>query len=258
MQLLGAGAATGVGVRSLMGLGEMFNQPTIDPQVSAQVPQTLKLHAPPEEKQANALDWAASKLQNIIPTPDTKAPLANEWGIPLGVGAAGTGIYGGYKLVDWLLNKEKERNNKSQLQSAEDDYNNALSEQYAAAMQAKQAGDDLGIDALADSWMGRDKEAENSIFETISRWGDGIPVLGHITNYPKYGIGNDNWRALQGAGNTAILMAGLGSGLATYNWAKGRNKKELLAKALKKRQQQRARLSPPPIMAELEESNAAA
>lgn len=274
--LLGLGLAGGVGVRGLMGMRDMVKDTQYPPQASAQLPQPINIMRdfPEEEepeaegaamqKAANEPGWAAKTIAPMLPDTHTTNPLKNTWGIPLGVAALGGGAYGGYHLLDWLLKKEKGITGDQQVQEAEDDYRGALAEQYRAAMQAKGAGDDLGIDDLYDTYAanvaehGREKKA---IFNILDRTPLGPPMN---TLYPNAlnavpgvnGSGYDIWEGFKGGVDTAALLTALGVGAGTYSWTRGKNKQEILAKALKKRQQQRRGLSPAPVVALPEEETA--
>lgn len=282
MALLGIGAAGGAGVRGLMGLRNMTQSPAIDPSPSANLPHAIHVFGEPREEEPSTVPMrkfaggfipqlqqfgqaAGQKLQDFgqaagdfigntvpdaiaphLPKTHTTQPLLNEWGIPAGIAAVGGGAYGGYKLMDWLLNKERDMAGQGELRDAESEYQQALADQYRAAMMAKGAGDDLGIGELADTYAarveehGRDKLASMSVAEYFMP-GLSIPY--------EAALGYDNWQALKGGANAAILGAGLGASKLTYDWAKGQNKQELLRKALKRRQAMRQQLSPAPILA---------
>lgn len=269
LSLLGVGVAGGVGVRGLMGLRDMVKDTQYPPQSSAQLPQPINLmrNFPAEEEEADVPGAAMQKsagepgalakaIAPMMPKTHTTSPLKNQAGIPMGMLAVGGGAFGGYKLLDWLLDKERGNTGQQEVGAAEDEYRKALAEQYRAAMQAKHAGDDLGITALADLYVedvqqnGRQKRA---IFNFLSR----TPIGPMMDQAYAPVIGNDNWEAFKGTSDAAALALALGSGLATYNWTKGSNKNEILAKALKKRQQQRSRLSPAPMVAMTEEEQTA-
>lgn len=209
------------------------------------------------QQAGNAVADFGKNIPNILaeqlPKTHTTTPLASEWGIPAGIAALGGGAYGGYKLVDWLLNKEKNMAGEADVDAAEDDYQQALAQQYRSAMMSKRASDDLGINELADIYVAKraeipaEKQASMSALESVFPW------VGDIySNLP--GMGYDRWQALKGAGNAAIGATMLGAGKLTYDWAKGQNKQELLRKALKRRQLMRQQMSPAPMMAMSEES----
>lgn len=255
LTLLGTGLATGAGARALFGAKDVISNDKIETQPSAQLPPTIQIGSfGPRAKVANDLltqgvDWASNRiadgLKSVGYTPDTSRALLNDYGMPLGVATAGAGVYGGYKLVDWLMRKAKEREATGTMQDAEQQYRQALAEQYRTAMQAKRAGDDLGITALADQVM--EKKGFFPLIEAIV----GKNTMNNIgTVWP--GAGNyDNYQAYKGLVHTAEGLAALGTGKVTYDWVRKKNKQELLNKALRKRQQQRSLLSPSPIVAEL-------
>ena len=277
LSLLGIGAATGVGVRSLMGLRDMATSPTLAVSPSANLPYTISIFGPPKDEEQSAtvpmqkaavgpappdagpsiVDRIAKGIGPFLPNTHTRDPLMNEWGMPAGVAALGGGGLAGYALVDWLLSKQKKQQGTSSLQSAEDEYRGALADQYRAAMMAKRGSDDFGLNALADQVTAAAEQSgmtKEAIVQTIVDWL--FPFIEKTyTKLP--GMGYDNWQMLKGGVNTAAMLAALGTGKVTYDWAKGQNSQELLAKALKRRQLMRQQLSPPPMIALPEEDTSA-
>lgn len=276
LSMLGIGAAAGVGVRGMMGLRDMLSStpPAVSPSVN--LPHTISIFGPPKDEErsptvpmqkaavgpaasagSSMLDTAAKAIGPYLPNTHTHNPLLNEWGMPAGVAALGGGGMAGYALIDWLLHKQKKQQGENALQSAEDEYRGAMADQYRAAMMAKNASDDFGLTELADrvaeaaEQSGMTKEA---IVQTIADRLFPFIEKGY-SNLP--GMGYDNWQMLKGGVNTAAMLAALGTGKVTYDWAKGQNKQELLAKALKRRQLMRQQLSPPPMIALPEEDNSA-
>ncbi len=96
----------------------------------------------------------------------------------------------------------------------------------------KSAEDVYGIDALADLFL----NDEDHVEKQANYWWE------KIWSAP---LGHDNWQALKGGVLTAALLAGGGTGVATYNWAKKRNQQKLLQKALQIRARQRQQVPPP-------------
>ena len=257
--ILGTGALTGAGARGLMGFRDMFVDGPNIPRPATQLPQPIVLATPPgasltdeERKRQKAavappwLDRVSTALSKFIPKPTTTNPIANEWGMPAAAAAGVGGVYGGYKLVDWLLQKEKAKGEQNRVNAAEKDYDNALSSQYQAAMMAKNAEDALGICELADMYVAaktalpNEKQASPSLLQLFP-WFDNV--------YRNAAGGEDNWQAFKGAINTAMLGTALTTGVGAYNWTKGKNKQQLLEQALRRRQQQRQALSPAPVLA---------
>ncbi len=288
LSLLGIGTLGGFGVRSLMGMGDMTQNRQLPISASANLPQTISIFGQPRHpdveqeqplgkpkalpfpKMAGVLGDAANSvgeavqgipkaLAKIMPDTHTTNPIASEWGIPAGMMALGGGAYGGYKLTDWLLNKERAMSGENELDSAKDDYHKALAEQYRAAMMSKAAGADLGINDLADRYAAHAAEHGHGQVKqafTMSALGAMFPAVDDMYESMP-GMGHDRWQGLKGGANAAALAAMLGTGKVTYDWAKGQNKQELLQKALKRRQMLRQQMSPPPMVALTEEQNAA-
>jgi len=280
----GVGAAGGAAFRGLKGIGDMVRdtQETVVPPMYQAQP--VRIQTPPKEEKV-AFDWQQSlsdigqgvqsfgqKALNsakdvgekafdagskMVPVSDTAHPLKNEWGWPATAGVGGAGAIGGYKLIDWLLNKEKDWSDQYDVDSARDEYQQAIRDQYAAAMQAKNAGDDLGINDLADKYAdavaaGQEKEA---FFPVL----DNIPILGEITRRGgliEKAIGNpDTWSSVRGGIHAGQLGALLMGGKAGYDWGKSRTDKAVLEKALKLRRQQQAARAPAPLLATTEEDS---
>lgn len=246
--LLGLGAAGGSGARMLMGGSNLFRGAQVPVHSVSPVPPTITIPGPPaEEEDMEKLgvtkppwwDWFAQKLPKIT----TTKPLGDVWGPTAGIGVAGGGIYGGWKLTDWLLNKEKQHQQTRDLTDAEDEYKKALADQYRAAMLAKQGADTLGIDDLYDRYdahvkeHGRDKQAFWGILDK---------------SYASAVGGHDNWQGIKGALAVAMALTAGGAGTATYNWTKGRSTQNLLEKAIKQRARMRAARSPSPIYTQVE------
>lgn len=239
MTLLGLGAAAGGGARMLMGGHNLFRDTQAPVRRISPVPPTITIPGKAEEDDMEKLgvakppwwDWIAQKLPKIT----TTKPLGDVWGPTAGIGAAGGGIYGGWKLTDWLLNKERQQQNTRDLTEAEDEYKKALADQYRAAMLAKQGADTLGIDDLYEQYAarvtvhGRDKAA----FSWDTPW--------------SAVFGKDNVQGVKGALLAAMALTAGGSGVATYNWTKGRSKHNLLERAMRQRARMRAARAPSPI-----------
>ena len=271
MSLLGLGAVAGAGVRGVTAVNDMFKDSPEDKVPTVSAPNIVSLYAPqspakfaaianpevtlaaapptPTAAKPGLMDTISKSLGNMIPdqmTPQTSNVMANEWTMPMAALALGGGLGGGYKLTDWLLRKEHESNKERQLDNAKKEYRDALANQYRTAMMAKNAGDDLGINSLADIYLekGVEKRASPSLLQFF-----GPTRAAENTIYEPAAGGRDNWQAIKGGVNTAILTALLGSGYATYNWTKGKDKRKIMEDALKKRQRQRQLYSPPPVLA---------
>ncbi len=271
LSLLGVGATTGFGIRGLMGLRDLMQNRQLPVSASASLPSTISVFGRPrhpsvpvdQEQPAKplrklagletavpelstGLNTAAKAIAPALPRTHTTNPILSEWGIPAGMMALGGGAYGGYKLLDWLLNKEQKMQDTNDLDNSQDDYRKALAEQYRAAMMAKNAGEDLGINTLADKFEAATNGWQEKAAFTMSALGAMFPA---IDNMYSGVVGYDRYQALKGGANAAALATMLGTGKLTYDWAKKQNKRELLQKALVQRQMARRQMSPPPIIA---------
>ncbi len=239
--LLGLGTAAGGGARMLMGGYNLFKDTQAPVRRISPVPPTITIPGKAEEDDDMEKlgvakppwwDWIAQKLPKIT----TTKPLGDVWGPTAGIGVAGGGIYGGWKLTDWLLDRERQQQDTRDLTEAEDEYKKALAEQYRAAMMAKHGADTLGIDDLYEQYAahvqehGRDKAAESWLETPWSKT-----------------LGYDNWQGLKSALAAAMALTAGGSGVATYNWTKGRGKHKLLEQAMQQRSRMRAARAPSPI-----------
>lgn len=158
-------------------------------------------------------DWLAGRTHPSVPAKPMFWPLA--------VGGTGAGLIGGYKLMDKALGGLHHRDKERELEAAKEDYRRALVEQYSPeSVKHGSANDDVG--ANLDKLWQMQKEA-----------GGGNDVAGGIAG---------------GYLTLAGLLAG-GTGLATYNWVKGRSPEERLAKLVKQREQLRWATRPPEIYA---------
>jgi hypothetical protein len=77
------------------------------------------------------------------------SPLDKPWVYPVGAAAIGGGLYGGYKLTDWLLDKARRRESEGELARARREYEEAMLGQYGQ----KTAGVDP-VDALFEKSAG--------------------------------------------------------------------------------------------------------
>lgn len=231
--VLGVGA--GMSARALMGLRNLLSKPRAIAATSS-IPTSVPISVPmgPEadedEKYASTtpLQDAAALLKeaNLF---DAR-PGVNWWMVPGSVGAAGGGIYGGWSLIDKLMAGRHKAEMESELEDAEQEYQDAIRQQYQRAMQGKQ-GDFDGLDDVFDRFTsGMEKDAG------LKEWaGQGKQTAGDIIHG---GIG---------AYLTALALVGGAGGLTGYNWAKSQGKHKLTEQALQIRN--RLRQQPQPVYA---------
>lgn len=181
----------------------------------------------------NPTDVTASPLKamlNYLGGLKHVTPTTKPWFMTAALGAGMGGLYGGYKLVDHVLDKTHQADKDRELEDAKNEYRKALVEQYSPTSPAVKR-------ANAEATLGEDLNTLYELTKEATRkggWGDKF----------------NDWSgtALSGYGALAALLAG-GSGLAAYNWTKARSPEERLAKAIKQREKLRWSTRPPEIYA---------
>lgn len=242
MRLAGLGAAFGGGARALVGVNDLVHD-TQSPVSHHVAPPPVTIHGRDEEREKRSAGPAAkppwwNSLAQMLPNISTASPLGDWWGTTAGIGMAGGGLYGGWKLTDWLLDRERESTEEGEVTDAKADYQKALASQYRQAMQAKHAGDALGIDDLYD----RVAAMEGGDMREKLAYG-----LNDIFNTMYSPFGHDNVQGSKGALVAAMALLAGGTGLATYNYTTGRSKQEIMNRAMRLRERQRAAKAPAPI-----------
>jgi hypothetical protein len=206
--LLGGGI--GAGARSLMGARNMLSKrPEVD--IQSSIPTNIPVTIPrPPEKAAGLGARADGGV--------------NWWEYPTGVGGAAAGLYGGWKLVDWLMNERRKRQLKSDLDTSRGSYEKAIQEQLNLANFSKSASLDSVYDAYNETVAGQIKESLD-----IAR---GVQDVAHGS---------------LGAYLTALAATTGLSGVGAYEWVRSRSKAKALEEAIKARRQQRS--APQPVTA---------
>ena len=212
--LIGLGA--GAGARGLQGLWNVGRRNLAQPSPGFRGPLTITVPEKEEEKIASGVgDWVGEWADNTAgATADTVKQFfggglasgvkGHPFTIPASLGVTGGGLYGGWKLMDWLLDKRRKSDLTAEVDKAKQDYETALLSQYKTA--------------------GSLNDELDQLFDACEKRGGPVAdILGGLTG-----------AALAGMGGIGLL-----SGLATYNITDKRSKTKLLARA---RQQQLQRL----------------
>ena len=125
--------------------------------------------------------------------------------------ALGGGLYGGWKLTDYLLDKTKNMEQESELEAARKDYEDALASRRKIASAGATSSP---LEILADRYEKR----------ALLNEGLGLGLLG-------------------------LGAIGLGSGVGAYNWTRSLAEDRAVEEAVKRRQAQIAEQAPSPVMA---------
>lgn len=205
---LGAGAAG----RGLQGLMQLVNRNVTKPKklTPAAVPVDIPMQEEEvEPKMAGMSDFLQGNYaQSVGGVP---------WAIPASVGAGLAGGYAGWNAMDYLLDKRRKGDLDAELEQAKQEYESAL----MANSHGKMAADGTlaaDLDRLYDAVS--EKKAEAASEKTATSMAD----------WAGFGLGNYGLYA--GASGAAGAML-------AYNWAKKRQRRALIEKALKERRKRR-------------------
>jgi len=188
-----AGLGIGAGGRGIIGLLNLLRKNMTPEQSSVPGPTTIQVFSEDdkEPKMAGFLDGGSAKTVAGVP-----------WAMPASFAAGAGGLYGGWKLMDYLMDKRRKADVEAEVEAAKKEYEQAL----LADAESKVASD-LGSDL-------------DELYDAIEKRSIDIGDLaGQATGM--YGI-------YGGA-------SGLAAALMMYNWGKQRQNRTLLEKALKKR-----------------------
>jgi len=140
------------------------------------------------------------------------------WFGPAAVGIPLAGGVGGWKFMDWLLDKRRKGQIEAEVEAAKVEYEKALAEAQ-------------GVKRSADSELGRTLDRLYDLL-TEKTAGTGTDIAGALAGL-----------YLLGAGGAAGL-----SGYAAYNWTKKRSRQAIIDKALKSLKRKQQMQQPAPIL----------
>lgn len=220
------GAALGVGA-GLRGLTELFRLgaralPTKKRKVLS-APSAIYAQMPvpqadeTEEKQSNATD-VFREVGDFISGGKAQTREGIPWFTPAAVGVPLAGGIGGWKFMDWLLDKRRKSQIEAEVEAAKVEYEKALAEAQ-------------GVKRSSDSELGR----------TLDRLYD-------VALEKSGGTMTDLGGSLAGL---YLLMVGGAAGLtgtAAYNWTRKRSRQAIIDKALKSLKRKQQMQQPAPIL----------
>lgn len=206
LSMLLVGGGVGAGARGLVGLHNMFRKrPDVDPQST--IPETIPIVLPQQAQRAKtANDVFGARPDGGL----------NYWEYPTGLAAGAGGLMGGWKLMDWLMDKRRKASMQGELDRAKQEYQQVLQDDVNAASVSKAAAADT-LDAVYDR------------VQTLEKQGNSLADL------------------LHGSGGlylASLLAAGGLSGLGVYHRVKSQQDAEDA-----NRRRRLTRTSPQPIMA---------
>lgn len=134
------------------------------------------------------------------------------WGAAAAIGAGGLGLWGGKKLVDMIMARQKQKDNDADIEDARESYYAALRGDDKAASALDVAYDKYAAAKRASA----EKTAENSVLSALSTAGD---------------VAKNTITGTHTLGLLAMLGSGLYGGKAVYDWTRARNQGDNYAKA---------------------------
>lgn len=223
-RLLMAGAGLGMAGRGLLGVLQLTKRNLSPPKglggdvIPVDVPYPAPAGVPTddEEKMAGVSDFFKGDY--------AKSP----WGIPAMIPATviggGASIYGGWKLMDAVLDARRKAELNEDVDAAKSDFHQALLSEYDRPQKTPKLASDNSLGADLDRLYHNVKQA--GLLE------DGL-----------HGAG-------VGAGlyGTAAGVAGIAAAIGAYKATRKRREQELLRKAHKIRLRQRWNVQPPPLV----------
>jgi hypothetical protein len=218
-----AGLGVGAGARGLYGLYNLINRSNRGPEPTGfggPLPTEM-----PVDDEEEKLKLAADGKPSWLSTGSGESKSGIPWYLLAGVGAGAGGAYGGWKIMDMILDKRRLQAQEDDLEEAQADFRSVLTNR---GVKTSADGPTLGqdLDKLYD--MLQEKAADNE--KQAASFGD----LGGkaLSAYGLYGG-----------------VTGLAAGLWMYNIAKKRQRRALLDKAKKERERKRFERQPPAIEA---------
>lgn len=209
------GAGTGAGIRGLQGLFSLINRNTernVKPKPRTAVVNVPVARMPKVAEEGKAANWWTGS--------EATTPAGIPLYYPAAVAAGGLGAAGGWKLIDYILDKRRSQETDDDLDAARQDYELALRNEPAAARVAGKFAESL--DKLADKMEECVKTAALSDI-----------LGGTVGSYLGF-------YALPSATLAAVIAHGMG---------KSRQRKSLLERAQKKRMRELASSQPVTLFA---------
>lgn len=246
----GIAAALGAGFRGLVGLNKQILDYARKPKDGKRYLGPLVMSVPvpvysseqdKEKAQALMLDKAGSYKKASDPSSRLDLP----WYLPAVTLAGVTGLAGGYNLTDYLINKKRKLDLKSEIEDARDEYYRTVLQQYNPTFVPT-------AEAVPDYPLPKKTVNKPTIGQSIklaSLDADLEDLCAEVDKVlEKRALSNWAGKALGIYGALATLLA-LGSGAAAYSMTRSRSTDSMIEKALREREIERWMRRPPEIQA---------
>ncbi len=234
-RVLLTGAGLGIGARGLLGLAQLgrrnLKSPT--PLTASTIPVDVPYPVVGEEEEKLAADnGVGGGVGDFLKGRYAQSMAGIPWMLPATILGSGASIYGGFKLMDKLLDNRRKAELNDDVEAAKSQFNQALMAEYDKPVRVPKVA--------ADEELGRDLE---QLFQNVKEagllekdataWDDLLNALG---------VGTGTYL-------TAAGIGGLAAGVGTYQATKKRQEHSLLQRANKMRQRQRWMSQPPALVA---------
>ena len=220
---LGVGA-TGAGLVGLYNLVKRNTRPRKHPSP------TLALPYPVAEKAAGWLDRLVPKTAGFLAGDQAATKAGIPWYGPAMLTAGLAGLAGGWKGVDTLINKRRERDRAGELDAARQEFHDALMAQYDKPL----AGAPPHKTAAAPSPMVKVGAALDALYDQFEKAALTL---------------NDAAGQLAGGYGMYAGLTGLMTGALVYDKARKRQRRAILEKAVQRRERRKFNVAPPEIHA---------
>jgi len=210
---LGRFMATGLGVgmagRGLLGMTNLLRKNLFRPEVTAPLPAVVQIpYRTDEEEEKLGVDganggWLDKPLAFAAGEYSTEGGASMPWVLPAMVGGGAASAFGGWKLMDYILDRQRRKALDDEVARAKKEFNDALLSQYDNPKQASILSKEL-----------------DGLYDDMTKAAASVP----------------DWAGLMtGMYGTAGGVAGLLAGVGTYNLLKKFQRREMLRKAQQRR-----------------------
>ena len=260
LKLLGLGALSAAAFRAVRELGSIHGSP-VDraPRIG---PTVLDLPTPVLRKKKKKEPKEEMQKAAEEPYREFNWTDLGALGAPVLVGGAMTGLYGGYKLTDAVLDWHRRRQKDQELEKAKKRFQEATIAQYIGSPALTTTAAEIVFPKEAQEKQAALEEALDQAFDSLETWRVGFEKAGMM----KQAEGTNYLGLASGLGTTALLAGLPLVAMLGYQQGKKSTNKSILQEALKRRQARQwdqqpfeiyARPLPVEIDAEEEDSSAA-
>jgi len=232
IKTLGAAAAVGAGWRALLGLVGPLVTKEMSPEAAvlhtSLVPHTVQVEPLVDEKKKTKAQQKSAGVGDFFEGRSATDITSHPLGFPLLAGSILLGHYGGYRLVDWLLRKQRDREDAVEVEKAKEEYEKALRRSFSIGKQPR-----------------KDAEAASPLAEALDRFAAEMEKQAVFGLDPE-SLGRAVGLYLALAGAMAVPAA-----TTMYDYVRKRQPEYLLSKAIKHQRAALAQERPPSVVVDV-------